>query len=143
MKPSRHLNQNFHIFTNIFNQHFYETRSNPNKLFEGRLNVFTALGQHAGGIGPALGRQSVLQVTRCVLSCPDYKTPISGDCSDLTVCYVAICHVKYGILLTCFVYMAIYDLEIQLDYITIFRYFKLFFDFFVFLVKISRLYSFK
>ena len=25
--------QNFHIFTNIFNQHFYETRSNSNKLF--------------------------------------------------------------------------------------------------------------
>ena len=25
--------QNFHIFTNIFNQHFYETRSDPNKLF--------------------------------------------------------------------------------------------------------------
>ena len=25
--------QNFHIFINIFNQHFYETRSNPNKLF--------------------------------------------------------------------------------------------------------------
>ena len=23
----------FRIFTNIFNQHFYETRSNPNKLF--------------------------------------------------------------------------------------------------------------
>ena len=78
------------------------------------------------------------QCCRCVLSCPDYKTPISGDCSDLTVCYVGICHVKYGILLTCFVYMAIYDLEIQLDYITLFQYFKLFFDFFVFLVKISR-----
>ena len=25
--------QNFYIFTNIFNQHFCETRSNPNKLF--------------------------------------------------------------------------------------------------------------
>ena len=25
--------QNFHIFTNIFNQHFYETRRNPKKLF--------------------------------------------------------------------------------------------------------------
>ena len=25
--------QNFHIFTNIFNQHFNETRRNPNKLF--------------------------------------------------------------------------------------------------------------
>ena len=34
--------QNFHIFTNIFNQHFYETRS-PNKPEE-RLNIFTALG---------------------------------------------------------------------------------------------------
>ena len=25
--------QNFYIFTNIFNQHFYKTRSNPNTLF--------------------------------------------------------------------------------------------------------------
>ena len=48
--------QNFHIFTNIFNQHFYETRSNPNKLF-----VYL-IGPHADGIDPALGRQSVLQV---------------------------------------------------------------------------------
>ena len=38
-----------------------------------------SIGPHADGIGPALGRQSVLQV------CPDYGTPIRGDCSDLTV----------------------------------------------------------
>ena len=54
------------------------------------------------------------QCCRCVLLCPDYKTPISGNFSDLTVLYVGICDVKCWILLTCFVYMAIYDLEIQL-----------------------------
>ena len=54
------------------------------------------------------------QCCRCVLPCPAYKTPISGHCSDLTVWYVGICDVKCWILLTCFVYMAIYDLEIQL-----------------------------
>ena len=54
------------------------------------------------------------QCCRCVVSCPDYETPISGDCCDLTVWYVGICDVKCWILLTCFVYMAIYDLEIQL-----------------------------
>ena len=54
------------------------------------------------------------QCCRCVLPCPDYKTPISGECSDLIVWYVGICDVKSWILLTCFVYMAIYDLEIQL-----------------------------
>ena len=53
------------------------------------------------------------QCCMCVLPCPDYKTPISGDCFHFTVWYVAICHVKCWILLTCFVYMAIYDLEIQ------------------------------
>ena len=43
------------------------------------IECFHSIGPHAHGIGPALGRQSVL---RCVLPCPDYKTPISGDCSD-------------------------------------------------------------
>ena len=38
--------------------------------------MFSQHWAQADGIGPALGRQSVLQV------CPDYKTPISGDCSD-------------------------------------------------------------
>ena len=54
-------------------------------------------------------RWVVNQCCRCVLPCPDYKTPISGDRSDLTVWYVGICDVKCWILLTCFVYMAIYD----------------------------------
>ena len=44
------------------------------------------------------------------LSCPDYKTSISGDCFDLAVQDVGICGEKCCILLTCFVYMAIYDL---------------------------------
>ena len=73
------------------------------------IECFHSIGPHADSIGPALCRQSVLQVCP-----PDYKTPISGDCSDLTVWYVGICDVKCWIFLTCFVYMAIYDLEIQL-----------------------------
>ena len=36
--------QNFHIFTNIGNQHFYETKQTI-CIPEGRLNVFTALGR--------------------------------------------------------------------------------------------------
>ena len=63
------------------------------------------------------------QCCRCVLPCPDYKTPISGKCSDLTGWYVGICDGKCWILLTCFVYMAIYDLEIQLFHS--FSYFQL------------------
>ena len=58
---------------------------------QGRLNVFTA-------IGPMLlasaQRWVDNQCCRCVLPCPDYKTPISGECSDLTVSYVGICDVK-------------------------------------------------
>ena len=58
---------------------------------EGRLNVFTALGHML----MALAQRWVdNQRCMCVLPCPDYKTPISGDCSDLTVCYVGICDVK-------------------------------------------------
>ena len=34
------------------------------------IECFHSIGPHADGIGPALGRQSVLQV------CPDYETPI-------------------------------------------------------------------
>ena len=109
--------QNFHIFKNIFNQHFYETRRNPNKLFVYLRDdwMFSQHWAHADGIGPALGRQSVLQVCPPVSWLWDTNyPPISGDCSDLTVWYVGICDGKCLILLTCFVYMAIYDLEIQL-----------------------------
>ena len=70
--------------------------------------------------------------------CPDYKTPISGDCFDLIVQDVGICGVKCCILLTCFVYKAKYDLEILLFFVAL----NSFLTFFVFLVKISRLYSF-
>ena len=68
-------------------------------LAKGRLNA----------VGPALGRQAVMQVYP---PCPDYKTPISGDCFDLTVQDVGICGEKCCILLTCFVYMVVYYLEI-------------------------------
>ena len=78
---------------------------------EGRLNVFTALGHM---LMASAQRWVDNQCCRCVLPCPDYETPISGDWFDLTVWYVGICDVKCWILLTCFVYMAIYDLEIQL-----------------------------
>ena len=82
---------------------------------------------------PSAQRWAENQCCSCVLSCPDYETPISGDCFDLTVQDVGICGVKCCILLTSFVYMAIYDLEIKLFHS---------FDILVFLVKISRLYSF-
>ena len=49
---------------------------------EGRLNVFTALGHM---LMVSAQRWLDNQCCRCVLPCPDYKTPISGDCSDLTV----------------------------------------------------------
>ena len=69
-------------------------------LAKGRLNVPAALGH-------------ILCVLQAYIpSCPDYKTPISGDCCDLAVQDVGKCGVKCCILLTCFVYMAIYDLEI-------------------------------
>ena len=68
-----------------------------------------SIGPPVDAVGPALGRQSVLQVYP---PCPDYKTPISGVSFNLTVQDVGICGVKCCILLTCLVYMAIYDLEI-------------------------------
>ena len=52
------------------------------------------------------------QCSRCMPPFPDYKTPISSDCFDLTAQDVGICGVKCCILRTCLVYMAIYDLEI-------------------------------
>ena len=90
---------------------------------EGRLNVFIALSHM---VMSSAQRWVDNQCCRCVLLCPDLKTPISGDCSDLTVWYVGICDVKCWILLTCFVNMTIYDLEIQLfpSFLT-FSYFQL------------------
>ena len=99
------------IFLQIFliNISMKREVNQTNNLYTWRtIECFHSIGPHAFGICPALGSQSVLQV------CTDYKTPISGDCSDLTVWYVGIGDVKCWILLTCFVYMAIYDLEIQL-----------------------------
>ena len=81
------------------------------KLAKGRLNVPTELGHM---LMPSAQRWADNQCCRCIPSCPDYKTPISGDCFDLTVQDVGICGIKCCILLTCFVYMAIYDLEIYL-----------------------------
>ena len=78
-------------------------------LAKGRLNVPTALGHM---LLSSAQRWADNQCCRCITSCSDYKTPISGDCSDLTVQDVGKCGVKCCILLTWFVYMAIYDLEI-------------------------------
>ena len=78
-------------------------------LAKGRSNVLTTLGHM---LIPSAQRLADNQCCRCILSCPDYKTPISGDCFDLTVQDVGICGEKYCILLTCFVYMAVYKLEI-------------------------------
>ena len=79
------------------------------------------------------------QCCRCIPPWPDHKTRISGDCSDLTIQDVGICGVK----------CCIADLFCLLGNIrpgsrTISLFFgalKLFFDFFVFLVEISRLYE--
>ena len=78
---------------------------------KGRLNVPTALGHM---LMLSAQRWADNQCCRFIPPCPDYKTPISGDCFDLTVQDVGIllCGVNCCILLTCFVYMAIYDLEI-------------------------------
>ena len=78
-------------------------------LAKGRLNVPTALGHT---LMPSVQRWEDNQSCRCIPPCPDYKTPISGDCFDLTVQDVGICDVKCCILPTCFVTMGIYDLEI-------------------------------
>ena len=75
-------------------------------LAKGRLNVLTALGHM---LMPLAQRWADNQCCRCIPLCPDYKTPISSDCFDLVVQNVGICGVKFSILLTCFVYMAIYD----------------------------------
>ena len=78
-------------------------------LAKGRLNVPTALGHM---LMPSTQLWADNQCCRCIPLCPDYKTPISGDCFNLTVQDLGICGVECCILLTCFVYMAIYDLEI-------------------------------
>ena len=71
------------------------------------VECFYSNGPHVDAVGPALADNQC-----CRYICPDYKTPISGDCFDLTIQDVGICGVKCCVLLTCFVYMAIYDLEI-------------------------------
>ena len=78
-------------------------------LAKERLSVPTALGHM---LMPSAQRSADNQCCRYIPSCPDYKTPISSDCLDLTVQDVGICGVKCCILLTCFVYIALYDLEI-------------------------------
>ena len=106
------------IFLQIFliNISMKPEETQTNYLYTWRtIECFHSIGPHADGIGPALGRQSVLQVCPPVSWLWDTNyPPISGNCSVLTVWYVGICDGKCLILLTCFVYMAIYDLEIQL-----------------------------
>ena len=77
-----------------------ETQTNflyISRLAKGRLNVLTALGHM---VMLSAQRWADNQCCRCIPLWPDYKTPISGDCSDLTVQDVGICAVKRGILLT-------------------------------------------
>ena len=52
------------------------------RLPEGRLNVLTVLGHM---LMASAQRWVDNQCYRCVLPCPNYKTPISGDWFDLTV----------------------------------------------------------
>ena len=106
------------IFLQIFfiNISMKPEETQTNYLYTWRMiQCFHSIGPHADGIGPALGRQSVLQVCPPVSWLWDTNySPISGHCSDLTIWYMGICDGKCLILLTCFVYMAVYDLEIQL-----------------------------
>ena len=99
------------FFINIFMKPL-KTQTNfvyTQTLAKVRLNVPTALGHM---LMSSAQRWADNQCCRCITPCPDYKTPISGDCSDLMVQDVGKCDVKCCILVTCFVYMAIYDLEI-------------------------------
>ena len=118
--PTDHVFIFFGIFTflQIFliNISMKPEETQTNYLYTWRtIECFHSIGPHADVICPALGRQSVLQVCPLVSWLWDTNyPPIRGDCSDLTVWYVGICDGKCLILLTCFVYMAIYNLEIQL-----------------------------
>ena len=128
MYPTDHVFIFFGIF--IFLQIFLinisiKTRSNPKKtncIPERRLNVFTALGHM---LMASAQRWLYNQCCRCVFPCPDYKTLISGDCSDLTVWYVGICDVKCWILLT-FLFTWQYTTW-KYNYFTLFRCFKIVF----------------
>ena len=124
--------QNF-IFLQIFliNISMKPEVTQTNYLYTWRtIECFHSIGPHADGIGPALGRQSVLQV------CPpvswllwSYRL-IRGNmwCKVLNIADLFCLHgnIRPG------------NKTISLFFGAL----KLFFDFFVFLVKISRLYSF-
>ena len=69
-------------------------------LAKRRLIVPTALGHI---LMPSAKRWADNQCCRCIPPCPDSKTPICGDCFDLTVQDVGIFGVKCCTLLTCFV----------------------------------------
>ena len=77
------------IFLQIFliNISMKPEETQTNYLYTWRtIECFHSIGPHADGIGPALGRQSVLQVCPPVSWLWDTNYPqISGDCSDLTV----------------------------------------------------------
>ena len=77
---------------------------------------------------PSAQRWADNQCCRCIPSCPDFKTPISGDCFDLTVQDVGICGVNCCILVTYFVHMAIYESTWKYTYyFTLFRCLKIVF----------------
>ena len=102
----------FLIFFINISMNLLKTQTNflyTKTLAKGRLNIPTALGHM---LMPSAQRRADNQCWRCILPCLDYKTPISGDCFDLIVQDVGIYGVKCCILLTCFVYMAVYALEI-------------------------------
>ena len=146
MYPTDHVFIFFRIF--IFLQIFLinismkPEETQTNYLYTWRtIECFHNIGPHADGIGPALGRQLVLQVCP---PCPDYETPIIrllaatalillSDTGNMSwkVLNIADLFCLHG--------------NIRPGNTTISLFFsasKLFFDFFVFLAKISRLYSF-
>ena len=73
-----------------------------------------SIGPHIAAVGPALGRQSVLQENSQI---PHSHTPINVGAYEVARIsrskMVGICGINVVYTAHCFVYMAIYDLEVK------------------------------
>ena len=138
-------------FKKIF---FINISMNPLKNQTNLLHIYT-LAKWRLYVPTALGHMSMQsaqrwadnQCCRCIPSCPDYKTPISSDCFDLSVQDVGICGVMLcNVLYIAYLFCSHGNIRPENITISLFGALKLlfytFFYFFVFLVKISRLNSF-
>ena len=79
------------------------------------------------------------QCCRCIPPCPDYKTPISGDCFDHTIQDVVICGLKCCTYCCLVLFTWQYTRPGNMTISLFFGALKLFFGFSVFLIKINRL----